>query len=587
MSGQPNINPSDADKFRQQYLANLDLRAKLDDVNLQANKVYKRTGQLPVEPSDFRTMEEKLQDVERLKVEVRSKLSEITDGKEANKIAQELTPKQMVFYLQMSEAINKEIKPKYRLGIYAEIFLPFIQNYMNTQANISGIQSGLQQTSGRNVELNRKDMLNSFYNGNQTDIIFKNKILPALTGMGLDKRLVGRLRNSIISTGNGVDVMTGINEDLTNSYALDADDKNRAYKLINDIIQEFPTKVIVDRWGDKCYMYARANDKQGLTKHLEEGLGIFETKPETRTLVEELDNIMRGVPQNKPGNIVPGKGGSNMKLDDGDTPDPTTFSEFSKKDLVKWARSSGIPISSSLEKGNKTSLIEHLKRVWTADMGDDSDMSSLADTGMDTGMTTKETGTTKSAGGQRSMKDFIEKKGKGIRGQGVSRIKNNVDWYGGINPTPKFVPFGKYIINKHRLENNIIAVKRPAGSSIKEFPSERVSRKLGGIIRGLTNNEMPDFDDLNDLDDGEKVYLNKLAEKTNLKDRLILPAPKKSDIDKEVDEFEVMKGEIMSGNDNKDLVRKFKRTLLKLSNKGVIPKSQVKDLLLELTEMGF
>ena len=72
-----------------------------------------------------------------------------------------------------------------------------------------------------------------------------------------------------------------------------------------------------------------------------------------------------------------------------------------------------------------------------------------------------------------------------------------------------------------------------------------------------------------------------------MKDRLILPTPKKSDIDKEVDDFEIMKGEIMSGNDNKDLVRKFKSTILRLSNKGVIPKSQVKELLLELTEMGF
>jgi len=159
MSGQPNRNPSDADKFRQQYLANLDLRARLDDVNLQANKVYKRTGQLPVEPSDFRTTEEKLADIERLKVEVRSKLSEITDGKEANKIVQELTPKQMLFYAQSADAINKELKPKYRLGIYAEIFEPFLVNYMNTQANVNGIETGLQQTSGRNVELNSKDMV--------------------------------------------------------------------------------------------------------------------------------------------------------------------------------------------------------------------------------------------------------------------------------------------------------------------------------------------------------------------------------------------------------------------------------------------
>lgn len=159
MSGQPNIAPTDQAKFREQYLANLDLRVRLDDMNLQANKVYKRTGQLPVEPSDFRTTEEKLADTERLKMEVRSKLAEIADGREANKIAQELTPKQMLFYTQFADSINPEIKKKYRLGVYAEIFEPYLVNYMNNTANVNGIQTGLQQTSGKAVELNPREVL--------------------------------------------------------------------------------------------------------------------------------------------------------------------------------------------------------------------------------------------------------------------------------------------------------------------------------------------------------------------------------------------------------------------------------------------
>tara|TARA_R110002167_G_scaffold356291_3_gene571009 strand:+ start:8119 stop:9861 length:1743 start_codon:yes stop_codon:yes gene_type:complete len=580
MSGQPNINPSDAMKFRQQYLSSLDLRVRLDDVNLQANKVYKRTGQLPVEPSDFRTIEEKLADTERLKIEVRSKLSEITDGKEANKIAQELTPKQAVFYLQMSEAINKEIKPKYRLGIYAEIFLPFLQEYMNTQANINGIKTGLQQTSGKGVELNRIDILKSFYTGGELQEWGK-RYSPALSNMGIDKRLVGRLTQQINNIGRLTDGLLGAITDLSDTYTIDADKQNEAYKLINDIIQEFPTKVQLNRWGDKSFMYARANDKQGLTRHIEEGISLFELQPERVIMTEELGKILSGLPTKPPANLVPGKAGSAKSLDRGDEPDPQTFADFSKTDLIKWARSAGIRISAKLEKGNKATLMDYLTRVWSPEMMKDEEEGDFIPGG-----TSAESGRTD--GDMSSLSA-----GKGMRGRGVNRImkpkqvKPAVDWYGGINPTPKFVPFGKYIINKHRLENNVIAVKRPAGSSIKEFPSERVSRRLGGIIRGLTNNEMPDFDDLNDLDDSEKVYLNKLAEKTNLKDRLILPAPKKSDIDKEVDDFEIMKGEIMSGNDNKDLVRKFKSTLLKLSNKGVIPKSQVKELLLELTEMGF
>lgn len=566
MSGQPNINPSDADKFRQQYLANLDLRAKLDDVNLQANKVYKRTGQLPVEPSDFRTMEEKLADTERLKVEVRGKLSEITDGKEANKISQELTPKQMVFYLQSSEAINNEIKPKYRLGIYAEIFLPFLQDYMNTQANINGIKTGLQQTSGKGVELNKLDILKSFYTSRELEE-WSQRNSPVLKSMGADKRLIGRLQQNIINISLITDGILQAITDLDETKVMNADSKNRAYKLVNDIIQEFPTKVQLERWGNTSFMYARANDKQGLTKHIEEGISLLTLQPESFALTDALGNLMLGVRKKPPANIVPGKAGSAKKLSAGDTPTPQSFGDFTKKDLIKWARSKGIVVDNATERGNKASLIEYLISEWSPGYGADDERDG-------------DEKTTLSAG-------------KGIEGRGVySKPKStfkkpSVDWYGGISPTPKFVPFGKWVINKHRLENNIIAVKRPAGSSIKEFPSERVSRRLGGIVRGLTNNEMPDFDDLNDLDDAEKVYLNRLAEKTNLKDRLILPTPKKSDIDKEVDDFEIMKGEIMSGNDNKDLVRKFKSTILRLSNKGVIPKSQVKELLLELTEMGF
>lgn len=557
MSGQPNKNPSDADKFRQQYLANLDLRARLDDVNLQANKVYKRTGQLPVEPSDFRTTEEKLADIEKLKVEVRSKLSEITDGREANKIVQELSPKQMLFYAQSADAINKEIKPKYRMGIYAEIFEPFLVNYMNTTANVNGIQSGLQQTSGRNVELNTMDIVKAF-----PDVAFlqnfQKEAYGAYNGIVI-KRLSAQFNQIIMGVMGIYSFLKSASTDLRSQgqLTIDADEVNKGYKLINDIGGELPTKVQLSRWLDSAYMFARAKDKAGMENHLVKGIELLTLQPETRELIQELELILMNLPVDEDeGKLVPGRSGSELKYP-GDTPFPGNFNLFAKKDLIKFARDSGIRIGKAQEKGTKNALISYITQQYTPDMSERADVKSMEGTGI-----------------------------RRVKPKPVA-VKPSVDWFGGINPTPRFVPFGKYIINKHRLENNIIAVKRPAGSSIKEFPSERVSRRLGGIIRGITNNEMPDFDDLSELDDTEKVYLNKLADKSNLKDRLILPAPKKSEIDKEIDEFEIMKGQIMSGNDNKDLVRKFKSTLMKLSNKGVIPKSQVKELLLELTEMGF
>ena len=96
MSGQPNRNPTDPAKFRQQYLANLALEANINDKNLQANMIYKKTGEVPSQMTDNRTTAKKLEDLERLKIDVRSELSDIADGDNANTIVQNLTPQATV-----------------------------------------------------------------------------------------------------------------------------------------------------------------------------------------------------------------------------------------------------------------------------------------------------------------------------------------------------------------------------------------------------------------------------------------------------------------------------------------------------------
>ena len=116
MSGQPNRNPTDPAKFRQQYLANLALEANINDKNLQANMIYKKTGEAPSQMTDNRTTAKKLEDIERLKIDVRSELSEIADGDNANAIVQNLNPQQLQFLAQHIKEIIADIKPKYKYG---------------------------------------------------------------------------------------------------------------------------------------------------------------------------------------------------------------------------------------------------------------------------------------------------------------------------------------------------------------------------------------------------------------------------------------------------------------------------------------
>ena len=115
-----------------------------------------------------------------------------------------------------------------------------------------------------------------------------------------------------------------------------------------------------------------------------------------------------------------------------------------------------------------------------------------------------------------------------------------------------FIGFGISEINRRSLDNNIVKIRRPSSkSNYMDLPSKRVSPHMKKIIERIVGGGMPEFDDLSKMDNDEKIYLNKLLEKADLKGRLSVPTPSKDQEEKDIHEFEVMKGQIMSGNDSK------------------------------------
>jgi hypothetical protein len=165
--------------------------------------------------------------------------------------------------------------------------------------------------------------------------------------------------------------------------------------------------------------------------------------------------------------------------------------------------------------------------------------------------------------------------------------KNDIDYTAGITKPVRFIPLGRYVINRHRLNDNVVSVKRPSGAGINEFPSHKVSNHLGNVLRSIIGSGIPSYEDLEELDDEEKSYLHKLAKQSQIIDRISIPTPKKSDTDKDFNRFEILKGQILSGNDNKELIKEFKILLMKLANNKILPKPQVREMLFDLTTMGF
>jgi hypothetical protein len=69
-------------------------------------------------------------------------------------------------------------------------------------------------------------------------------------------------------------------------------------------------------------------------------------------------------------------------------------------------------------------------------------------------------------------------------------------------------------------------------------------------------------------------------------DRLRLPTPKRTKDDEEEHRFEILKGMVIAGNDNKEMIKEFKTLLVKFSNEGRIKKTEAREILLDLASMG-
>jgi hypothetical protein len=164
---------------------------------------------------------------------------------------------------------------------------------------------------------------------------------------------------------------------------------------------------------------------------------------------------------------------------------------------------------------------------------------------------------------------------------------DQIDFQKAVPQDKKFIPFGRFVINKNRLDKGVLAIKRPSGSVIAQFPSQRISPKVQKILTNIIGGSLHSFEDYSELDDDERTYLHKLSEFSNIDSRLRLPAPKLNKDDQDTNRFEILKGQILAGNDNPSMVKEFKLLILKLSRNKLLPSGQTKDLLMTLAELGY
>jgi len=205
----------------------------------------------------------------------------------------------------------------------------------------------------------------------------------------------------------------------------------------------------------------------------------------------------------------------------------------------------------------------------------------------------------------RSLRDSLGRTGEGMKSKKGKRIAfgcglaramkptmmvkpDNIDALAGIKKEPSYIPIGKYVVNKHKLRDNMLLMRTVKGGQIAELPQMSISPKLGKMLNNIISGRgFPSHDELSGLEDSDKDIMYKVFRMSKAEGIESIPRPNKNKDEAEFNRFTILKGQILAGNNSKEMIKEFKTLLVKLIHGGKILRKEGHDLLIDLAALGY
>jgi len=120
-----------------EYLKTLDLQARLNQINFDKNKDYMKSGIQEGQPVLIRSLEDRYADIEKLKIEARQKLNDLTDSDNANITLQYLVNDNelLMLFLDAFPTLKKVKDQEYSGGMYSAQIISWLTNYKQQRAD--------------------------------------------------------------------------------------------------------------------------------------------------------------------------------------------------------------------------------------------------------------------------------------------------------------------------------------------------------------------------------------------------------------------------------------------------------------------
>lgn len=237
MSLPPQSKVMDYQKYMNQYMANLnkDIQNQAFVYNAVSANISGDMTNIPQQPQDTRSVEEKMRDIENLKIKLQSLLMTLTDGKNAIEIIKSLSPEMIQQGVQSFPILYQTLKPIWSQGVPSVIFIQALENIAMKQEHTAGIDMNLQQSNSNNLALSPQ-LLQQIINGNDLDAL-RNRISSAPIDPNLQTGLLQQISYVKGLIANKGDLAQRITE-AREQEAMSGEDLN----IPDNTLIELPTK---------------------------------------------------------------------------------------------------------------------------------------------------------------------------------------------------------------------------------------------------------------------------------------------------------------------------------------------------------
>lgn len=153
-----------------------------------------------------------------------------------------------------------------------------------------------------------------------------------------------------------------------------------------------------------------------------------------------------------------------------------------------------------------------------------------------------------------------------------------------VEAQPAYKTFGKYVIHMgHLIDKNVANFKYPSLGSIPAIKPLTVSDDYKDFIMDTLENGKPNERIFSKLPQEEQKHFERVVLGAGLLDAFKLRRTKSDGEKKDADRFNILRGEVMAGNNNEKVIKELRGLIIRFMNEGRIHQKEGTGMLVELS----